>query len=78
MGRRADPHVPEAFTIDALRAWSDRSAGGRDHRSRAARERAAVGQVRREHALDPLGDDVLDGLRDIYDEEIREHVHTRW
>jgi aryl-alcohol dehydrogenase-like predicted oxidoreductase len=28
--------------------------------------------------LDPLGDDVLDGLRDIYDEGIREHVHTRW
>src|SRR6476659_3380518 len=29
-------------------------------------------------ALDPLDDEVLDGLRDIYDEEIREHVHTRW
>jgi aryl-alcohol dehydrogenase-like predicted oxidoreductase len=28
--------------------------------------------------LDPLGDEVLDGLRDIYDEEIREHVHSRW
>jgi aryl-alcohol dehydrogenase-like predicted oxidoreductase len=25
MGRRADPHVPEAFTPDALRAWNDRS-----------------------------------------------------
>ncbi len=25
MGRRADPHVPEAFTGDALRAWNDRS-----------------------------------------------------
>src|SRR5919199_5990876 len=24
-GRRADPHVPEAFTLDALRAWVDRS-----------------------------------------------------
>jgi aryl-alcohol dehydrogenase-like predicted oxidoreductase len=24
-GRRADPHVPEAFTLDALRAWTDRS-----------------------------------------------------
>ena len=24
-GRRADPHVPEAFTPDALRAWTDRS-----------------------------------------------------
>src|SRR4051812_48143839 len=24
-GRRADPHVPEAFTADALRAWTDRS-----------------------------------------------------
>lgn len=31
-----------------------------------------------ENTLDPLGDDVLDGLRDTYDEEIREHVHTRW
>ena len=25
VGRRADPHVPEAFTADALRAWTDRS-----------------------------------------------------
>jgi aryl-alcohol dehydrogenase-like predicted oxidoreductase len=25
MGRRADPHVPEAFTGEALRAWNDRS-----------------------------------------------------
>jgi aryl-alcohol dehydrogenase-like predicted oxidoreductase len=25
MGRRADPHVPEAFTGDNLRAWNDRS-----------------------------------------------------
>lgn len=25
MGRRADPHVPEAFTGDAMRAWNDRS-----------------------------------------------------
>ncbi|MEJ2579845.1 MAG: aldo/keto reductase [Kineosporiaceae bacterium] len=25
MGRRADPHVPEAFTLDAFRAWTDRS-----------------------------------------------------
>jgi aryl-alcohol dehydrogenase-like predicted oxidoreductase len=25
MGRRADPHVPEAFTGQALRAWNDRS-----------------------------------------------------
>jgi aryl-alcohol dehydrogenase-like predicted oxidoreductase len=24
-GRRADPHVPEAFTADNLRAWTDRS-----------------------------------------------------
>jgi aryl-alcohol dehydrogenase-like predicted oxidoreductase len=24
-GRRADPHVPEAFTPEALRAWTDRS-----------------------------------------------------
>ncbi|CAA9309439.1 MAG: Putative oxidoreducatse SCO7286 [uncultured Frankineae bacterium] len=24
-GRRADPHVPEAFTADALAAWTDRS-----------------------------------------------------
>jgi aryl-alcohol dehydrogenase-like predicted oxidoreductase len=24
-GRRADPHVPEAFTLEALRAWTDRS-----------------------------------------------------
>jgi aryl-alcohol dehydrogenase-like predicted oxidoreductase len=25
MGRRADPHVPEAFTLDAFRGWADRS-----------------------------------------------------
>ncbi len=25
MGRRADPHVPEAFTPEAMRAWNDRS-----------------------------------------------------
>jgi aryl-alcohol dehydrogenase-like predicted oxidoreductase len=25
MGRRADPHLPEAFTGEALRAWNDRS-----------------------------------------------------
>lgn len=25
MGRRADPHVPEAFTLQAFRAWNDRS-----------------------------------------------------
>ncbi len=25
MGRRADPHVPEAFTADNFRAWNDRS-----------------------------------------------------
>jgi len=25
MGRRADPHVPEAYTIDAFRTWTDRS-----------------------------------------------------
>ncbi|MCW2607237.1 MAG: aldo/keto reductase [Frankiales bacterium] len=24
-GRRADPHVPDAYTLDALRAWTDRS-----------------------------------------------------
>lgn len=24
-GRRADPHVPEAYTLEALRAWTDRS-----------------------------------------------------
>ena len=24
-GRRADPHVPAAYTLDALRAWTDRS-----------------------------------------------------
>jgi len=27
MGRRADPHVPEAFTADAMRGWLDRSRG---------------------------------------------------
>lgn len=27
MGRRADPHVPEAYTLDAFRAWVDRSRG---------------------------------------------------
>ena len=26
-GRRADPHVPEAYTLDALRGWVDRSRG---------------------------------------------------
>jgi aryl-alcohol dehydrogenase-like predicted oxidoreductase len=25
MGRRADPHLPEAFTLDAFRGWLDRS-----------------------------------------------------
>src|SRR5215218_8030399 len=25
MGRRADPHTPEAFTLQAFRAWTDRS-----------------------------------------------------
>lgn len=25
MGRRADPHVPEAFTLAAFRSWADRS-----------------------------------------------------
>jgi len=25
MGRRAQPHVPEAFTLDAFRTWTDRS-----------------------------------------------------
>ena len=25
MGRRADPHVPEAFTLEAFRGWTDRS-----------------------------------------------------
>ena len=25
MGRRADPHVPQAYTLDAFRAWNDRS-----------------------------------------------------
>jgi aryl-alcohol dehydrogenase-like predicted oxidoreductase len=25
MGRRADPHVPEAFTLEAFRTWADRS-----------------------------------------------------
>ena len=25
MGRRADPHVPEMFTLDHFRAWTDRS-----------------------------------------------------
>src|ERR1019366_2717464 len=28
--------------------------------------------------LEPLSADVLDALRDIYDPEIREHVHDRW
>ena len=27
MGRRADPHVPEAYTLDNFRAWTDRSRG---------------------------------------------------
>jgi aryl-alcohol dehydrogenase-like predicted oxidoreductase len=25
VGRRADPHVPEAYTLEALRVWTDRS-----------------------------------------------------
>jgi aryl-alcohol dehydrogenase-like predicted oxidoreductase len=25
LGRRADPHIPEAFTLEALRDWADRS-----------------------------------------------------
>jgi aryl-alcohol dehydrogenase-like predicted oxidoreductase len=28
--------------------------------------------------LPPLSDDVLDRLRDVYDRDIREHVHHRW
>ena len=28
--------------------------------------------------LAPLGDDMLDRLRDVYDRDIREHVHDRW
>jgi len=28
--------------------------------------------------LEPLSADVLDGLLDIYNSEIREHVHSRW
>ncbi len=28
--------------------------------------------------LAPLGDEVLDALRDVYDREVREHVHDRW
>jgi hypothetical protein len=28
--------------------------------------------------LEPLSVDVLDALRDIYDTQIREHVHDRW
>jgi aryl-alcohol dehydrogenase-like predicted oxidoreductase len=29
-------------------------------------------------SLAPLGDDVQDALRDIYDSEVRAHVHDRW
>jgi aryl-alcohol dehydrogenase-like predicted oxidoreductase len=29
-------------------------------------------------SLDRLGDDVLDGLREVYDDVIRVHVHDRW
>ncbi|MDQ1486605.1 MAG: hypothetical protein QOJ62_2298 [Actinomycetota bacterium] len=28
--------------------------------------------------LSPLGDDLLDRLRDVYDNEVREYVHNRW
>jgi aryl-alcohol dehydrogenase-like predicted oxidoreductase len=28
--------------------------------------------------LAPLGDDLLDRLRDVYDRDVREHVHDRW
>ena len=184
MGRRAVPHVPESFTFEAFRGWTDRSrrnlgvdrldlvqlhcpptavysddrvydaldtlvdegaiaaygvsvettfAAG-DHRTynrageafdvgetfagvpfevgvRAARRVSQIaaplpaaqvalrwildqpgvstvipgarneGQVRGNVAaasLDPLPADVLDGLRAVYDEEIRQHVHDRW
>lgn len=30
MGRRADPHVAEAYTLDAYRAWTDRSRSNLD------------------------------------------------
>ena len=30
MGRRANPHVPEAFTLEAFRAWGDRSRANLD------------------------------------------------
>jgi aryl-alcohol dehydrogenase-like predicted oxidoreductase len=28
--------------------------------------------------LAPLGDDLLDRLREIYDRDVRDHVHDRW
>jgi aryl-alcohol dehydrogenase-like predicted oxidoreductase len=40
-----------------------------------------VEQVRANAAsadLAPLGDDLLDRLREIYDRDVREHVHDRW
>ncbi|HET8989051.1 MAG TPA: aldo/keto reductase, partial [Humibacillus sp.] len=39
------------------------------------------GQVRGNVAaasLDPLSEELLDGLLAVYDDEIREHVHARW
>ncbi|HET8988110.1 MAG TPA: aldo/keto reductase [Humibacillus sp.] len=39
------------------------------------------GQVRGNVAaasLEPLSEELLDGLRAVYDDEIREHVHARW
>ena len=46
--------------------------------SRRPQRRAGTATPPLRRPLDPLGDEVLDGLRDIYDEEIREHVHSRW
>ncbi|MBC9823051.1 aldo/keto reductase [Terrabacter sp. MAHUQ-38] len=43
-----------------------------------ARSEAQVQGNAASAAVSPLSDDVLEGLREVYDSEIREHVHGRW
>lgn len=116
-GRRADPHVPEASTLEALRGWTDRSRrdlgvdrldlvsctarrGGRRPPGRGAAGQLALrwlldqpgvttvipgarnaGQARAKAAaadLPPLDQRTHEGLREVYDRRVREHVHDRW
>jgi len=62
MGRRADPHVTEAYTLDAFRAWNDRS-----------RENLGVDTIDLVQLHCPptpvyARDDVYDGLDTLVDE----------